>query len=79
MPNYDYHCLDCGRTFEQNRLIVERNDARPCPACDSLDMERLDGAPAFSYTINDRKKIPEGFKDVLRRIKKRNVGSLIEV
>jgi putative FmdB family regulatory protein len=79
VPNYDYHCLECNRTFEQNRLIKERDYAKPCPACDSLDVERLIAAPGISHIYGAYKKVPEGFKDVLRKIKKNNAGSLIEV
>jgi putative FmdB family regulatory protein len=78
MPNYDYHCLTCLRTYEQQRLIADRDLVKPCPSCDGLDIERLAAAPGVNHFIGGP-KVPEGFKDVLRRIKKNNVGSLIEV
>ena len=38
MPIYEYQCRACGRSFE----MLVRNSERPaCPACHSLDIERL--------------------------------------
>ncbi len=89
MPTYDYRCTVCGHIFELNVRIADRDAIQPiCPACHPVcprvgtplsRAERLPAAPSVCYTLHDRKKVPEGFKDVLRNIKKNNVGSLIEV
>lgn len=88
MPNYDYRCKECGRVWEKNVLIVDRDNysiVGGCPFCftDSKwstgAIERAIAAPPISHIYGGYGKVPEGFKDVLRNIKKNNVGSLIEV
>jgi putative FmdB family regulatory protein len=82
MPNYDFRCTVCGHIFELNVPIANRDDGRLCPVCPVFDqkmcrVERVIAAPGFSHLMGGP-KVPEGFKDVLRRIKKNNAGSLID-
>ncbi|MEO6024695.1 MAG: zinc ribbon domain-containing protein [Burkholderiales bacterium] len=35
MPLYEYHCKSCDRVFEVLRSVALRNDAAPCPQCNS--------------------------------------------
>jgi len=81
MPNYDYHCLNCEHVWTQQLLIADRDMPLDfaCPHCGEEAVERPAAAPGISHVIGGYKKVPEGFKDVLRKIKKNNVGSLIEV
>jgi putative FmdB family regulatory protein len=93
MPNYDFRCPDCGTTVEINVPLADRDNIQPCMVClksatASLTggtgprtrfMERVVSAPAISHVYGGYGKVPEGFKDVLRNIKKNNVGSLIDV
>jgi putative FmdB family regulatory protein len=38
MPIYEYRCRSCGNEFE---AIVRSQEQPPCPACQSVDLERL--------------------------------------
>ena len=43
MPIYDYRCKDCDKTFE---LLVKASTVPACPACASMQLEKLVSAPA---------------------------------
>jgi putative FmdB family regulatory protein len=83
MPNYDYRCDRCGETWEQNTPLAQYDVMPACPNCvsgnphDEGQVVKLPAAPGFSHLMGGP-KVPEGFKDVLRRIKKNNAGSLID-
>jgi putative FmdB family regulatory protein len=83
MPNYDFRCDVCGHTFEKNVPMNDRDRMLCCPVCvkgklfNGGCVSRLPAAPGFSHLMGGP-KVPEGFKDVLRRIKKNNAGSLID-
>lgn len=84
MPNYDYRCNICHSVWEEQRTIADRDTplSTMCPWCFNKDneIERIPGAPGVSYTVfGARSRAPETFKDVLRKIKKNNRGSTIEV
>lgn len=82
MPTYDYRCQACGECWEQHLLIADRDApcGMSCPLCKHVgQVERMITAAGISYRINDRKKIPNSFKDVLRKIKATHRGSKIEV
>lgn len=72
MPTYDYRCKECAHEYEVVCKISEMNDPRPCPECESTETERfIGGAPSFGDAFRlGLKKVPEGFKDVLRKIDK---------
>lgn len=64
-------------------LIAERDypTTQPCPTCGKEGViERCVSAPGVSYTINrGGLRTPEGFKDVLREIKKKHPRNTINV
>lgn len=78
MPNYDYRCHNCNVVWEQQTTIADRDVPvnEPCPVCEQTgNIERfLGGAPIWG---REKGKVPETFKDVLRAVKKRNPGSVI--
>jgi len=39
MPFYDYHCQDCGYTWEEEHSTQAQ--ARECPECESANIQRL--------------------------------------
>lgn len=48
MPIYEYECTACGERFD--KLIRSMSQAPPeivCPACQSLDVQRLISAPTI--------------------------------
>ena len=47
MPIYDYHCSDCGNTFE---MLVKREAAPACPKCGSSRLDKLLSVPAPPVT-----------------------------
>jgi putative FmdB family regulatory protein len=40
MPLYEYHCRDCGYSFEQLRRIKDADKRLECPKCRSMQVER---------------------------------------
>lgn len=82
MPRYDYRCEECQHAWEQDLTIAERNlpVEQPCPKCGKeKSVEKyLPSTGGLCYSVeNMNRKVPEGFKDVLRNIKKNHVGSHI--
>jgi len=74
---YNYECESCSAQFEDDFKIVERDIPclAPCPECGKNTIKRvLVGAPCLG---SDIVRIPSGFKQVLRNIKKKNHGSVI--
>jgi putative FmdB family regulatory protein len=82
MPNYVFQCDKCQHSFERQLLIADRRtpEGEPCPECHQTGVEMQIYAPPVvdSWRIGV-KKVPAGFKDVLKHIKSRNHGSTIEV
>lgn len=74
MPLYGYKCEKCGHEFSEVLSIAERN--RPvdedCPSCDSRGhIVKQVAAPLIASSSGKfHSKIPDGFKDRLKDIKK---------
>lgn len=47
MPIYEYHCSQCGNSFEEIRSMEERDKELVCPKCHSILVERM--MSVFSY------------------------------
>ena len=87
MPNYTYQCSDCLYEFEEFKTIAKYNEPlrEPCPSCLHVGyISRLMSSPK----LGDPRKLEmtkgllkptKEFNDILRTIKKKNVGSTIEV
>ena len=45
MVIYDYHCLDCGCTFERRHSMEYEGSIR-CPECDGENTQKLISSPA---------------------------------
>ena len=74
MPTYDYYCGACEHTFEEQLLIKDRNKPtkKPCPKCGKNDIRKLVGAPGIGDAVSlGRKKIDNGFRDVLSKIEEK--------
>lgn len=82
MPLYDFECTGCNTLFEASLKISERKipTESPCPHCGETKVEsRLTKAPGLVATAYTNIKTPDGFKDVLRTMKKGNPGCAIDV
>jgi putative FmdB family regulatory protein len=82
MPTYDYKCRDCGSSKEFNLKISERDVTENllCPECDQTGtFERQVSAANVGYLTTVAggygNKVPDGFRDVLRKIDERSPGS----
>lgn len=80
MPNYDYSCLSCKETWEEFHTIANRETplGEPCPKCGCATVQRAYNTPIavgdpFIYV----QKVPDGFKRVLKNVKRRNPGNTI--
>jgi putative FmdB family regulatory protein len=40
MPLYEYHCRECGHTFEMLRSMKDADADAECPKCHSAEVER---------------------------------------
>lgn len=81
MPLYEYHCT-CGHKFTENKRVSERNVPvdEPCPSCHQTGgMTRPIGNPSITYGGMSMSKVPDGFKDKLREVKKMNPRSNIHI
>jgi putative FmdB family regulatory protein len=81
MALYDYTCKSCDHTFEQSKRISERDEVSDiiCPNCGAMgNVDRCVSAalPAYSVTTpGGYGKIPDGFKEVLKKVYKAAPGS----
>lgn len=77
MPTYDYQCNACSHVFEKLVKIAQSHDPQECPSCGVANSNKLPGAPLLgdANRMFAQKKVPEGFKEVLRRIHEKSPGS----
>ena len=44
MPTYQYHCRECGKSFERTENITEHESAKVrCPKCNSKKVTQVPG------------------------------------
>lgn len=75
MPLYEYVCDSCGNVFDEFSSIANRAlpTENPCPSCgESKVRQNLTATPLADPVRLGRIKAPEGFRDVLRNVKKNN-------
>lgn len=75
MPLYEYVCDGCHEVFDRFSSIADRNvpTDQPCPNCgESKVRQQLSTPPIADPVRLGRIKAPEGFRDVLRNVKKNN-------
>lgn len=74
MPIYVYKCYSCEHVFEELRVISQRHEPteNPCPNCsEEGNIEtQIQAAAITSSDGNFLSKVPDGFKDRLRDMKK---------
>lgn len=82
MPSYSYICSECSHTFDKFLSISKRNEPEnaPCPSCGKTNCVHISiGLSSIVSGVNLKDKRPEGFKDVLRKIKKSHPSGNIDV
>lgn len=81
MPLYDYQCKGCGATQTLRKSIADRHEpeSNPCTECGG-EIKMVVGAPKIVSGVKGPQSAPDGFKDVLRTIKKGSgKGNTIDV
>lgn len=71
MPFYDYSCKGCKHSFSTRKTCAERYapTLEPCSECGG-ELIMVIGAPKIVSGVKGPQSAPDGFKDVLRTIKK---------
>jgi len=79
MPYYDYVCLSCNHTFEENMMIADMDlpTKQPCPSCGKKKVDRQFAGGTLCYTVNN-KKPDSDFRSKMNAIKKAHRGSTIQ-
>jgi len=75
MPLYEFVCNKCDHVFDEFLSIDNRHTptAAPCPNCGELTVRSsMTATPLADPVRLGRIKAPEGFRDVLRNVKKNN-------
>lgn len=81
MPIFDYKCTSCENEFDKLVSIsnMDLPTKEPCIKCDSLSVTKIIGRPAHFQFSDDKLKPSGEFKEILKQIKKNNVGSTIDI
>ena len=77
MPTYDYECIKCGYTFEEDLKIADRNipTEERCrfPTCGG-EVKQIIAAPYFGYDNiktkhSQNNKVPDWYSDKIKDLK----------
>ena len=83
MPFYDFGCSECSHEFETFKTIAEYDIPlnEPCPSCYKVGyVQRLvSGAEICDPISLGVRKVPAGYNEVIKNIKKSYPGNTIEV
>lgn len=83
MPLYEYKCAECEYIFSEIKSISERKipESLPCPSCktEGKIQQVISSVPMADAVRLGRKKPDEGFRDVMREIKKKTPGAIFDV
>ena len=83
MPYYLYGCSECSHEFEEFKTIAKYDEplSEPCPSCYKIGyIDRLiSGADICDPISLGVTKVPKGYNEVIRNIKKNHPGNTIEV
>ena len=83
MPVYEYGCNECSHEFEKFKTIAEYDAplSEPCPSCYKVGyIDRLIYAAEICDPVSlGVKKVPKGYNEVIKNIKKSYPGNHIEV
>ena len=83
MPVYEYGCSECSHEFEEFKTIAEYDVPlkEACPSCYKVGyISRLiSGAEICDPGSLGVKKVPKGYNEIIKNIKKNHPGNTIEV
>ena len=83
MPFYEYECSECSHEFEEFKTMAEYDVplSEPCPSCYKVGyISRLiSGAEICDPVSVGVRKVPKGYNEVVKNIKKNYPGNTIEV
>jgi len=84
MPTYDYECIKCGFTFEENLKIADRKipTEERCrfPTCGGEVKQIIVKASGFAYDnirTKHSKKEPGWYSDKIKDLKRNNPGNTL--
>jgi putative FmdB family regulatory protein len=82
MPFYLYGCSECSHEFEEFKIIAEYDVPlnEPCPSCYKVGyISRLiSGAEICEPQRVGVRKVPSGYKEVIKNIKKHHPGNTLD-
>ena len=83
MPYYLYGCSECSHEFEEFKTIAKYDEplSEPCPSCYKVGyISRLiSGAEICDPVSLGVKKVPKGYNEIIKNIKKNHPNNTIEV
>ena len=83
MPFYEYGCNECLHEFEAFKTMAEYDAplSEPCPSCYKVGyIDRLiSGAEICDPVSVGVRKVPKGYNEVVKNIKKNYPGNTIEL
>ena len=82
MPFYEYECSECSHQFEEFKTIAKYDEPlkEPCPSCFHVGyIARLISSTKICDPVAvGARKVPGGYKEVIKNIKKHNPGSTLD-
>ena len=83
MPVYEYGCSECSHEFEEFKTMAKYDVplSKPCPSCYKIGyIDRLISGVEICDPISlGVRKVPKGYNEVIKNIKKSYPGNHIEV
>ena len=83
MPFYEYGCSECSHEFEQFRTMAEYDVPlkESCPSCYKVGYisRFISGAEICDPVSLGVRKVPKGYNEVIKNIKKSYPGNHLEV
>ena len=80
MPTYTFRCKSCGNDFDLfAKMADSKGDTAECPHCMTIGhCEQRIGVSKIVSGYHTNHRVPDGFKDILKTIKKNYRGSKID-
>ena len=82
MPFYEYECSECSHEFEEFKTIAKYDVplSKPCPSCYKIGYitRLISGAEICQPQRVGARKVPSGYKEVIKNIKKHHPGNTLD-